>query len=315
MTPRILLLLSLAACDAAPSDPAEPGPRPELPEAEDVQLDGTCAMQDRYGQFLIEAYDAYTVVQGQVADGVVPSSILEVIYQEAGCALMLRDNPFCDPGCGSDQACDFDGSCVPFPAAQDLGTVDIAGLAQVVAMEPVMPGFNYFATGLPHPATAPGDTIRVTTSGGTWEPFELWGLGVETLAIPEEVWWVAGGEALELAWTPPVGAVTGEVVFQLGIDQHGTSPLSMECVFEDTGSATVPASIIDALLDAGVSGWPSASLTRRTADRADVGAGCAELIVSSPREGDVRLADFVPCNAQSPCPEPLECNLATEICE
>ncbi len=70
-----------------------------------------------------------------------------------------------------------------------------------------------------------------------------------------------------------------------------------------------------ALLHAGVSGRPSATLVRRTADRADVGEGCVDLTVASPRAGEVQLADYVPCDQATPCPDSLECNLSVGLCE
>ena len=33
----------------------------------------------------------------------------------------------------------------------------------------------------------------------------------------------------------------------LNIDQHGVSPTTAWCAFEDTGSASIPASVVDAL--------------------------------------------------------------------
>ncbi len=309
-----LLAVLLIACPSA-GDPSDEPPV-TLPAPDAVVLDGPCPLAERYGHFAIEDYAAYTVVQGQVADGVVPVSILEEVYSDDRCSLLKRNNPFCDPGCASNEACDFDGTCVPFPAAQDLGTVRADGLLQTVTMEPAMPGYNYFSTSLPHPATTPGSTVRIRSGEGTWAPFELWGVGVDPLVMAEDVTWtVQEGADIDVEWTAPSGTPWGEIAFELTIDQHGTSPASLHCAFDDTGSATVPAASVNALLDAGVSGWPSATLTRRTVDSAPVGAGCAELVVASPRPGEVRLADYTPCDASTPCPQPMQCDLARGLCQ
>lgn len=314
---RLLLIALLIGCPSeAPSPNPTPEPPPvELPDPSEISLDGGCALDDRHGRFQLQDLDAYTVLQGQVSDGVVPISVLEEIHAEGDCVLLRRNNPFCDPGCAADEACDFDGQCVPFPEPQDLGTVAAHGLAAAVSMEPVQPGFNYFSTDLPHPAMSPGETIRLSTSGGSHDPFALWGVGVEPLVLEPGAWSIDDGTALALQWEPPAGPSWSEIGFHLTIDQHGTSPVVLECAFDDVGSASIPATTIDALLDAGVSGWPAATLSRRTVDSEDVGAGCVELMVASVREGDVALADYIPCDADTPCPEPLTCDLAVGLCQ
>ena len=311
--------LAATALVGCPEPGPDPGPDPEpvvLPGPDEIDLDGLCPLEDRYGAFLVEAYDSYTILQGQIADGVVPVTILEEVYSEGGCALLKRNNPFCDPACEPGFTCDFDGECIVFAEPQDLGTVTVDGLVERLEIEPVNPGWNYFSTTLPHPAMTAGETIRITTGDGRWAPFELWGVGVEPLEIPPETTWIIdGGEPVTVTWTPPSGPTWAEVSFRLNIDQHGNSPVTLHCAFEDTGEAEVPAAAVDALLDSGVSGWPNATLSRRTADSADVGEGCAELLVSSLQAGTVELADYIPCNAQTPCPDGMTCDLAIELCQ
>ena len=309
------LMLLAGACDPAPQ-PDSDEPPIDLPHPDDIALEEACPLEDRIGGFVVQATETYTTVQGQVSDGVVPVSILEPIHTEGDCTLLRRNNPYCDPGCASHEVCDFDGSCSAYPEPQDLGVVTIAGLAEAVEISPAMPGYNYFSTSLPHPAMSPGDTIRVQADADDWADLELWGVGVEPLVIDApEPWSVAGGEPLDLEWKPPSSASWGEIRFSLTIDQHGTSPVTLQCDLEDTGAAAIPASTIDALLGAGVSGWPRSTLSRRTVDSALQPQGCVELIVSSPREGDIALADYIPCDETVPCPEPLECNLELGLCE
>ena len=314
---RPFLLLVGVALLGCPSTAAGPEPAPEsgLPAAADVQLDGPCALESRFGGFIVQSWPDYSIVQGQVADGVVPVTVLEEMVAEAGCRLLRRNNPFCDPPCEPGETCDFDGTCIPYPDYQDLGTVSVRGLVIDLDLEPVMPGWSYFATALPHPAVVPDATVRVDTGDGAWPPAELWGVGVQDLSIaPEVAWSVQDGVDLELGWSPPAGAVRSEIAFTLTIDQHGVTPTRLSCSFEDTGEAVVPAALVDELVSAGVSGWPNAWLTRRTIDSTPVGDGCMDLEVSAPRTSDVDVVGYIPCDAAHPCPDGLECDLDLEFC-
>jgi hypothetical protein len=88
------------------------------------------------------------------------------------------------------------------------------------------------------------------------------------------------------------------------------------CVFEDDGTGVVPASMVTALVDAGVSGFPSGSLTRQTSDRVDIDGACMDFTVASPRrQEEVRVEGFTPCDDPSDCPPGQECNLEIELCE
>ncbi len=287
-----------------------------LPPAEDVVLDGTCPQETAWGRFFVDAQPEYSAIQGQVSDGVVPSSVLELVEASNGCQLLRRNNPFCDPPCQPGETCDFDGECVPYPETQSLGTVTIDGLTADVTVDPVQPGNNYFAVGLPLQITTPGETIRLRTTGGAWDSIELWGVGLEDLVLPQGIEWaVDEGEPLEVVWPAASEGARSEVYFSLNIDQHGVSPSTLFCVFPDTGSATVPSSVISGLFDVGVSGFPFGSLTRRTTDSAPIGDGCIDFVVGMPRSVSVDVVGYIPCDLMNPCPEPLSCNLEIGLCE
>ena len=287
-----------------------------MPDPEDVVLQGECPLAERFGRFAVEALPNYTAVQGQVLDGVVPITVLEEVGAEGGCTLMRRNLLVCEPPCDPGFACDFDGECITYPVGQDLGTVDVEGLVEPVSMEPAQPGYNYFFTSLPHPAILPGETVRLRSSGGLWDGFDVFGVGIEPLDLPEDALWsVEQGSPFDVTWPAAADGVRSHVYLTLNIDLHGISPARVFCEFPDTGAAQVPASIVDGLVGSGVSGFPQGTLTRRTADRADVGEGCVDFVVGSPRTVEVDVVGFIPCNPQTPCPDGMECNLALEICE
>jgi len=292
------------------------GEETPLPAPADVEFDGACDLANKYGRFGVDETADYTSVQGQISDGVVPVTVLRNIQEEGGCRLLKRENPFCDPPCGPGFTCDYDGECIDFPEPQDLGIVIVRGLTERVEMEPRQPGWNYFA--VPEDGMIPGETVQLRATGGRWDGFEAWGVGVESMVLPEDLLWtIAEATDVELEWPAAAAGARSEVQFKLNIDQHGTSPATLFCDFPDTGSATVPGSMIDGLRAAGVTGWPAGSLSRRTVDSETLsdGVGCVEFEIASARNVMVTVSGYIPCNSANPCPDGLECNEAIELCE
>lgn len=299
--------------DTSAPDASEPG---EMPSPDELELTGACDQAERWGGFRVQAEESYSYVQGEVADGVVPGDVLEETLREGGCTLLKRNNPFCDPGCQPGEACDFTGECVPYPVPQLLGVVTVEGLVQPVEMTPPEFGGNYFDATLPHPATVPDETIRLRVAGDVLPGFTLHGVGVEPIEVAEGTeWFVQEGEDLEVTWAPPTGGAYGQVRLSLNIDQHGLSPTTMFCVVPDTGAASIPAAVVDGLIGAGVTGFPTGTVERQTADSTTLEGGCADFVVASSTTVAVDVDGFTPCNLDNPCPEGLECNYVIEICE
>jgi hypothetical protein len=294
------------AFDTGNADAGDGGVNPIVPR-------GACTDDERWGVFLVEAQDLYSLVDGKVANGVVPAAIPELVGTEGDCKLLRRRNPFCNPPCMAGQACDHDGVCIPYPMQQNVGTVPITGLEKAIVMEPLPPSNNYFDTDVPHPVFVPGAEIRLTTTGGAFDPIELFGFGFELLADDGSPWRVERGQDLALSWTPPAEVRT-RIDFRLNIDQHGNSPVTLSCDLEDDGSAEIPASLIDMLFDSGVSGFPNGAITRETVDKAAAGDGCAELRISSPKRGMIEVVGHTPCTNSNQCPPGQTCDIPTNTC-
>jgi hypothetical protein len=308
---HLLCALLLTACDVAdpPHDSAAPDPA-------EVPLAGACSMALDFGGFTVGGEEGRSGVDGVVADGVVPISVLEQIAAEGDCVLLRRNNPYCDPACEPGETCDFDGTCLPYPVNQDLGTVTIHGLLSPVELEPVFPGNTYYDTSLPSPPFDAGALITLDMPGGVYGPATLHGVGVEPIVPLDEAWSVEAGVDLAVRWQPPEGAVSrGEIALSLNIDQHGSTPGTLRCSFEDDGEATVPAAILQALVDTGVTGFPSGSLERHTQDHSAAAAGCMDLTVSSSVSVDVDVIGYTPCVSDADCPDGQDCNEELQICE
>jgi hypothetical protein len=90
--------------------------------------------------------------------------------------------------------------------------------------------------------------------------------------------------------------------------------VELVCELSDTGSVTVPSTLIDKLTGFGVTGFPSGHIIRHTLDKTTVGAGCVRFEVFSHVLGDLQVAGHTPCDAAKPCPGGLTCDIPTGTC-
>ena len=303
--------------DSSPPETGDDSDEPTKIDPATVPLTGECAMAEDYGGFVVIADGKDGYVDGKVADGVVPTSVLETIASDGDCQLLRKNNPFCDPGCTAGQTCNFDGECVPYPSNQDLGTVTITGLVEPVVMEPVFPGYTYYDTKLPPEPYASGELVTLSAPDAPGGPLELHGVGVSALEPTDASWVFQSGKPLTVRWAAPTGVVVrSEVALTISVDQHGATPSVLRCTFEDDGEAVVSGKILDALVDAGVTGFPNGTLDRRTVDHGDVlKTGCADFTISSPRGVPVDVLGYTPCITTKDCPKGQTCDKDLQICE
>ena len=283
--------------------------------AENVPLDGYCADDVHYGNFTVDAAARYAYVTGSVADGVVPVTILTGLETAGDCTLWRKENLFCDPSCDPGYTCNFDGECVVYPTGQELGVVTVDGLLAEVSMDPTVPGNTYFNTSVPNPPWTPGALVTLQSGGGAYDPFTLYGVAPDAFAMEDLAWQLTEGSDLALTWTPPVTTTRTKVRVSMNIDQHGTTPVSAVCWFDDDGAGEVPSAIIDGLIGYGVTGFPRATATRLSADTTTVGSGCADLWLTSSLEPTIAVTGYTPCFTTDDCPEGQECNLELQRCE
>jgi hypothetical protein len=287
-----------------------------LPDPTTVELNGRCPDATRVGQFTVEAQERFGVVQGSVNDGIVPTSVPDIVSDDGSCRLLRRRTLSCNPVCQAGQTCGDDGNCIPFPRQQSVGTVTIEGLVAAVSMEPRVPGNGYFAPSANNPPYVVDETVRLTAAGADGQTgFVLHGVGGEPLTEAPN-WVLAAGQPFALTWPAPVGPINrSSVQVEMTIDQHGLSPLSLRCTFPDTGAATIASATIDQLINSGVTGFPNGKLTRLTADSVDGSDGCIELLVGSPIAPNVSVAGETPCNSTADCPDGQICDVPNQRCD
>jgi hypothetical protein len=317
-----MILLLLASCIIAKDDngftddtATTVGDDTGSTDPDTVSLDGACSDDVHYGAFLVDSNEDYAYVSGSAANAVVPISVLTNVLTTGDCTIWRRENPFCDPSCDPGYTCDFDGTCVPYPEAQDLGTVTIDGLLKPVSMDPVTPGYTYFDTSLPNPPWTPGSVLELHTGGGSFQPVTLYGVAPEDLVATSMDWTLTEGQSFTVTWDPASAGARTEVVLSLSIDQHGVTPSSISCVFADDGTGELPSDVLQSLMDLGVSGFPAGTLTRRTADSDALGSGCIDLQATSSRLAYVTIEGYTPCTRDEDCPDGETCNEEMERCE
>lgn len=287
-----------------------------LPLPESVTLHGACALDDELGGFDLVTDEALelTTLSGTVKDGVDPAQVPEVVADDGVCRLLRREVFFCEPPCASGSTCGSDGSCVAMSRAQDLGDVRLDGWQRGLLMAPLQPG-NLYSSELDFPGVEPGTLVRLRTTTGYAGETECFGFGVEPLKLLTGRWLLTAGRALNIRWIAPAAETRSAITLSLSVDQHGTTPLRLHCQSEDDGELEIPAEVIDTLLDAGLTGFPSAALDRNTTDSVALDDGCMHFRVSSVRKPDVAISGYTPCSSQGQCQTGETCNLALERCE
>ncbi len=310
--------LVLAAC--ADHEPTEPGATDTSRGSRDgfpVELRGPCDAKTGIGGFKISLLAGYSSVGGEVASGVVPGNIPEIVETVDNCRLLKKLVPFCDPACSPTETCDFNGECIPYPTNQDIGVVTIRGLEAPVEMEPREPGMNYFQAidSKAHPIFVEESHIVFTSTDGYLGKLELFGVGFASLEPLGDEWVVDSGKSLSIDWIPPASPEYTSIHFDISVDQHGTSPYRLVCDLADTGAAVIPSVMIDALLSAGVSGYPNGHLIRKTVDSSIHGEACVQFEVVSPADFDVRVAGTTPCDSDKDCPDGQTCDMIIHLCQ
>ena len=317
--PGIIIVLStvpviiLGACSTTSTTGSGTADDEDSSMVETPALRGSCQMGEKMGDFRVVLEEDFSLVTGQIDDGVVPATVLVNVGESGGCTLFQQQIPFCDPPCSSGTTCDRDGSCIPFPVPQDVGTVTITGLNKPVSMEPVFPGGTYFDTQVPHPVVDVGAAVTLVAEGGDVEGWTLYGAGVATLQILNEPWVLEDDKPMEITWAAG-NDDNVRIEITLNIDQHGISPVTLICDVEDDGATMIPVEMVNALIGFGFSGFGVGDISRQTIDSVDSAFGCVEFVVVSHVKVEVSVEGHRACVATAECPEGFVCDVAVNTC-
>jgi hypothetical protein len=321
-----LLIHSLGGCSgdddggpAATAGAAGMASTPGGPGPTDLSYNA-CAESGDFGGFEVEITSG--AVQGQVFDGVFPSRVPADLRTVGDCRLRQGQNLFCDPACGASQVCGEDGTCSPSPAAKNIGAVVVSGAktsagASEISLEPTASQFYATRATLAEPPFAPGDPVTLNAAGSEYLPaFSLRGEGIAPLVIPEGDIAVEAGKPLALRWDAPPNKTAARVEIKLQFNLHGsTTAAFIDCSVADTGAFDVPAELVDELLSRELSGFPTATFARRTADSRAAGSGCIDFLVSSRVTRALSVPGISSCNEDEDCAPGQTCTRPRLVCE
>jgi hypothetical protein len=274
-----------------------------------------CPSSTRIGGFVVEHQklgEKLTVTaSGSVADGVQPDVVPAEVLESGSCRLLQVSFPFCESGCAG-EFCVADDTCVAFPKKQDLGDVFIEGLIEPVLMKP-RGDYGYFDSSMPYPAFEPGAPIVLSAIGKDLPGFTLHAEGVTPIVVTDTSWQIEKGQALTMNWEADV-VQNATVVVTINIDMHGTSPGNIVCEGPDTGTMTIDVELIDRLMEMGISGFPTATIERVTAESINTNIGCIDFKVLSFIDVELIVPSHMPCLGPEDCPEGQVCDLDLQIC-
>jgi hypothetical protein len=266
------------------------------------------------GTFAVEHTGQGTSVQGKVKNG--PDAdyqIWDVASTAGDCELRTPRIPSCMPACPGSEVCVEVNTCRAAPASVSVGDVTISGVSHAGASEPVKLRSivkNYQTPGdvtWDSPGFAAGDPIGLSASGGELEPFEIEASGVTPLLMTSDTPELAGDAPIELSWEPEVAEVETRLYVRIDISHHGGTRGLIECDTADDGSLTIDGSLLQGLIDQGVSGFPNIRITRSNIGSVPTPLGIIELKVNSLLQQDITIEGLASCNTDEECPAGTLC--------
>jgi hypothetical protein len=302
-----LLLLLGSAC-------GDDSPLPE--EAAHKTKSATGDLSELAGDFAVRltasnpatGASARTSVFGVVKDGLDPSPIQWHVTQEDGdCTLLEPEAPFCATPCGGEAVCTAQDECTPYAKAREVGTVQLRGLGdRVLSMEPVAGKYMPAGASLPYPPCDEGSSVRLKADGDDYPAFSLEASCIEPLEF-ETAAKLEAGQDLELTWGEPGERDLARIQVKIDISHHGGAKGKIECDTADDGSITIASAMIDRLVELGVAGFPTISLTRVARSSSEDEPRAVTLSVVESVERPVDVPGVTSCTDDKQCPAGQRC--------
>lgn len=271
-----------------------------------------CAEGKRFGVMNLalvppaSAGTGHAEFNGGVADGVDPRNIWEEKKKEGDCRLIVGPKLLCAPTCESGKICTGkDNVCVPEPSQQDAGKITITGLKEAFTAQYTAGGYYTPLTGAFPPVDA-GAEVTLSAAGNKAPAFTITSSGIDPLEVADADITLDTTKPLTISWKPPTKAGTSHVIVSLDLAHHGNVAAKLVCDVADTGSTTIPVSMLTALAAEGVAGFPSVAIVRRAVNSASIGEGCVEFAISSAVDRQLLLPGVTSCNCPNSTCEPCQ---------
>ncbi len=286
----VAAVIPLAACGTGPAQSeahdGSPGDAVDATSADGAPpptpAPGLCLEGTGVGGVVVfqSEADAVTRISSWLMSAYDPRSRPQPVAVDGDCVYMMPTTPVCDPPCGDvyQYVCTLDHRCMPAPQPRALG--DIKLTLGLPGADPFMVNASGDITD-PFPLLLPGAEIVARSTAGDHDPFTLRALGVATVgpvAVPGGPVFT-GGQPLAVTWTPGGQPEVDRVTVKLRSTFDNGPPGDVVCDFADTGSAVIPASMVNRQASYGMA--LQLGVYRATAQSVTITQGCVYLQVTS----------------------------------
>ena len=261
--------------------------------------DDACGHWEAWGMFGVTLTANGGSFSGILYDD--PSALmLDELIREGDCLFFGFDPmPRCEPTCDPPQVCGRGDQCHDWPVGLDLGSLQLTGTDPPLTLEAEYGNAYYTASNDLGPVDV-GDEVTMTLAGGSGiEPFALLARGVALWDGPPGPLVMVQGQDLTVSWQPASHPNGAEVALYIGADHHAGVSAYVTCVVDDSrGTLDVPASIVDALIEAGTGGLgtyvENARVLRLDASSTSTSGGCALFYVATETLLDIQVQTAEP---------------------
>jgi hypothetical protein len=265
----------------------------------------------------IDETGPYTSVFGTVYGGPYPTDVIETTVAENDACTVYKFSRHSCTGCSTSQTCTGTDVCTDKPSLVSVGEVKLTGVGgSQVKLSAVNNNYQY-AGDLAYPGFAEGDEVTLTAAGDHYPAFSVTAQGVAPVELSESTYALSSGSPLTLEWT--AGDGTADIEVELNLSKHGGSAGYLKCAVDDSGSLTIPADLITALVDLGVAGFPQLTVRRSSHAEAQVGSAAVALQVVALAVPTLEIEGVCSCFNASECGScddttKTSCDSAKKLC-
>jgi hypothetical protein len=227
--------------------------------------------------------------------------------------------------------CVAKNTCQAYPTKKNVGTVTVSGVAtasgeSTFALRNASNSYLQDASvELLYPGIIEGDPIKISATGGDYQPFELTAKAIAPLTLASESYQFARDttstdpnqyQPITIEWNAAEASDDTRIEVELNFSRHAGTGGLLICDVEDNGSLTITPSLISQLIaKGGVAGFPELNVTRSLSSSTSIGPGKVEFLVESNVERFVTVEGYTTCQTNAVCPTGQACNTAIKLCE
>jgi hypothetical protein len=172
-----------------------------------------------------------------------------------------------------------------------------------------------YAGDVTYPGFNEGDSIALSATGGVYGAFSVSAKGVAPLALDSDTYNLSPDTPITIAWSPAAPSANTRIAFMLNLSHHVGTKGYLKCDVADTGSLTIPGEQVTQLINLGVAGYPTFTVTRTSAGEATVSAGSVLLVVTGNARPELTVTGYDSCVSDPDCPATKPyCDTGSKLC-